>query len=193
MIVSGGSSLRPTRVSDGSGLRPTRVSDGSGSRAARVNVSDGSGNRATSVSEGSGSRATTGGRARVALTAAQSAAATRKCFIVTKSSSEYNAQKNRFNVTNVSWSRGTDRWPSTLLLILTEPSYMYDPATQYCGVANLIGGDVSMILLLSWPKLWHCISTQDLSKAMINTENDSVWYQLLRCYMSTARGPGSGG
>lgn len=63
---------------------------------------------------------------------------------------------------------------------------MYDTATQYCGVADLIGGDVSMILLLSWPKLWHYISTQDLSKAMINTENDSVWYQLLRCYMSTA-------
>lgn len=70
---------------------------------------------------------------------------------------------------------------------------MYETATQYCGVVNLNGGDGSMIFLLSWPKLWHYISTQDLSKAMINTENDSVWYQLGSCYMSTARGPGSGG
>lgn len=70
---------------------------------------------------------------------------------------------------------------------------MYETATQYCGVANLIGGDGSMILLLCWSKSWHYISTQDLSKAMINTENDSVWYQLGCCCMSTACDPGSGG
>lgn len=65
-------------------------------------------------------------------------------------------------------------------------------ATQSCGVANLIGGDGSMILLLAWPKQWHYISTQDLFKAKITTENDSVWYQLC-CHASTAHGPECGG
>lgn len=40
-----------------------------------------------------------------------------------------------------------------------EPFYVSETATQSCGVANLIGGDGSMMLLPSWPKLWYYIST----------------------------------
>lgn len=68
-----------------------------------------------------------------------------------------------------------------------QPFYVYKTAIQSCGVANLIGGDGSVMHLPSWPKQWYYISTQDLSKAMINTENDSVRYQLCCCRMSTAR------
>lgn len=72
-----------------------------------------------------------------------------------------------------------------------EPFYVYetdrDSVLPRCGVANLISGDGSMMLLPSWPKLWYYMSTKDLSKAMINTEDDSVLYQLCRCRMSTAR------
>lgn len=33
-----------------------------------------------------------------------------------------------------------------------EPFYAYDTATQSCGVANLIGGDGSTMLLPTWLK-----------------------------------------